>query len=124
MTDKELRRLNRRELLEILIMQTEENEKLRNQLEKAEKELQNKNIVLLQAGSIAQAALQLNGVFEAAEKAAEQYLDSIKNMENDMRKETVSKAIEKNLKSSYGEKIPENEEKEEYIHTEEGTSRS
>ena len=32
------------------------------------------------AGSIAEAALQVNGVFEAAQKACEQYIDNIKNL--------------------------------------------
>lgn len=36
--------------------------------------------ILNNAGSIAEAALQVNGVFEAAQKACEQYIDNIKNL--------------------------------------------
>ena len=60
MTDKELRRLSRRELLEMLIMQMEENEKLSQELETAQEMLRNREIVIERAGSIAEAALALN----------------------------------------------------------------
>ena len=80
MTNRELRRLSRRELLTILIEQLEENEKLRSSLEKAEMELQNRQIILEQAGTMAEAALQLNGVFEAADRAEKQYLENVRRM--------------------------------------------
>ncbi len=79
MTDKELKRLSRAELLEMLIEQMKENEDLRSQLEEANKKLDNRKIIIENSGSIAEAALKLNGVFEAAEKAAEQYLENIKS---------------------------------------------
>ena len=77
MTSKELKRLSRRELLEMLIEQMKENQRLRNRLEQAEAELENRELVSLQAGSMAEAAMQLNGVFEAADKAARQYLENV-----------------------------------------------
>lgn len=80
MTDRELRRLSRSELLEMLIAQMEENESLRHSLEQAQAELKNRRIMVEQAGSIAEAALQLNGVFEAAQKAADQYLENLRCM--------------------------------------------
>ena len=80
MTNRELRRLSRIELLTILIEQLEENEKLRSSLEKAEMELQNRQIILEQAGTMAEAALQLSGVFEAADRAAKQYLENVCRM--------------------------------------------
>lgn len=86
MTDKELRKLNRAELLEMLIEQIEENEKLRSQLDEAYQKLSDRNIIIENSGSIAEAALRLNGIFEAAEKAAEQYLENIKR-KNSSQKE-------------------------------------
>lgn len=80
MTAKELQRLNRHELLEMLIAQTEKIEHLQHQLEAAESELHSKRITIENAGSIAEASLQLNGVFEAAQNAAEEYLENIKRM--------------------------------------------
>ena len=67
MTDKELKRLSRGELLEMLIQQ----------LDAAESALQNREIAITNAGSIAEAALQLNGVFTAAQDACQQYMENI-----------------------------------------------
>ena len=78
---KELKRMNRAELLELLIAQMEENERLEARLDEAEAQLQNRQLVMDHAGSIAEAALALNGVFEAAEAAAQQYLESVRNQE-------------------------------------------
>lgn len=77
MTDEELRRLKRPELLELLVAQEKETAALREKLAKAEQALADRRIQLEEAGDIAQAALQLNGVFEAAQAAAAQYLDTI-----------------------------------------------
>ena len=80
MTDKELRRLSRSELLEMLIAQTEENRQLKIRLERAEAQLRDRRIAVEKAGSLAEAALQLNRVFEAADKAAQQYLENVRLM--------------------------------------------
>lgn len=80
MTDKELRRLSRSELLELLISQMEENEQLKMELEKAQQELKDKRIILKKAGSIAEAAVGLNKIFEAADEAAKQFLESVRQM--------------------------------------------
>ena len=80
MTDKELRRLSRGELLEMLIAQTEENRQLKIRLERAEAQLRDRRIAVEKAGSLAEAALQLNRVFEAADKAAQQYLENVRLM--------------------------------------------
>ena len=80
MTDKELRRLSRGELLEMLIAQTEENRQLKIRLERAETQLRDRRIAVEKAGSLAEAALQLNRVFEDADKAAQQYLENVRLM--------------------------------------------
>ena len=78
MTDKELRRLSRRDLLEMLVAQEKENRKLRQELAEARAKLQDRSISISQAGTMAEAAMALNGVFEAADRAARQFLDNIK----------------------------------------------
>lgn len=80
MTDKELRHLSRSELLELLIAQMEENRKLKKSLEKARTALSDRRIRIEHAGTMAEAALRLNGVFEAADRAARQYLENIRLM--------------------------------------------
>lgn len=77
MTDKELRRLSRSQLLELMLAQSKRIDKLERELEKAQDELENRRIVAEEAGSIAEAALRLSGIFEAAQQAADMYLESV-----------------------------------------------
>jgi hypothetical protein len=78
MTDKELKRLRRAELLEMLLEQTKRVEELEAELERKNRELEDKRVMIGEAGNLAEAALRLNGVFEAAQRAAEQYLENVK----------------------------------------------
>lgn len=78
MTDKELKKLKRAQLLEMLIEQSKEVDSLKKQLQEANEKLEDRRIMIESSGSIAEAALRLNGVFEAAQNAAEQYLENIK----------------------------------------------
>ena len=78
MTEKELRKLNRYQLLELLVMQTERVEKLQKQLEQKEAQFNDQDIRLTTMGSIAEATLELHGVFEAAQAAADTYLAAAK----------------------------------------------
>ena len=77
MTEKEIRRLTRAELLEMLIRQSQEVQK---ELKAAEEALHSRRIALDEAGSIAEASLRLNGVFEAAQNACEQYTENIQTL--------------------------------------------
>lgn len=85
MTEKELRRLSRADLLELLVAQGKETQALRQQLEEAQAALRQREIELEQAGSIAEAALRLNDVFGAAQQAADQYLENIRLLEQKAR---------------------------------------
>lgn len=81
MTSKELMHLNRSELLQLLLTQVEENDRLRSELSGCREQLNDRRIRCENAGSIAEAALQVNGVFEAAQQAAQQYLENIMELE-------------------------------------------
>ena len=63
-----------------MIEQKKELEALKLELEEARKALQNREIMLNEAGSIAIAALQINGIFEAAQAAGQQYLENIQKL--------------------------------------------
>ena len=84
MTEKELRKLGRAELLELLLElllgQAREFEALEQRLNAAEAALQSRQLQLETCGSIAEASLKLNGVFEAAQKAAEQYQQNVERL--------------------------------------------
>lgn len=78
MTEKELKKLNRYQLLELLIIQTERADELQKKLDDAQALLDSRDVKLTVMGSIAEASLQLGGVFEAAQNAADTYLDAAK----------------------------------------------
>lgn len=92
MTEKELRKLNRYQLLELLIIQTERADRLQEQLEAAQKRLNDKDIRLSALGSIAEASLQLCGVFETAQDAADNYLTAAKRQAIEIEEEARQKA--------------------------------
>ena len=73
-----LRKLSKLQLLELLAQQERELQALRKELEEKNAALVDRRIQIENAGSIAEAALKINGVFEAAQKAADQYLESLK----------------------------------------------
>ena len=77
-TQNPLRKLSKLQLLELLAQQERELQALRKELAEKNEALANRQIQLENVGSIAEAALKLNEVFEAAEKAAAQYLYNIK----------------------------------------------
>ena len=58
----------------------EETAHLREELEQAKKSLEKREIALNEAGSIAVAALQINGVFEAAQAASQKYIENIRSL--------------------------------------------
>ena len=80
-----MRKLSRAELLELLLAQTRETERVRKRLERAEEELAQRRLKIQQTGNLAQAVLEVNGVMEAAQEAAQQYLDNIAQMEQETR---------------------------------------
>ena len=81
MKEKELKRLNRAELLQLLLEQTQEMERLREALKKAQDRLEERHLKVTEAGDLAHAVLAVNNVMEAAQQAAQQYIDSIAAME-------------------------------------------
>ncbi len=92
MEEKDLRKLSRTELLELLISQTRRVEELEAQLAEARGQLEQRQIAIDQAGTLAEASLKLNGVFDAAEQAAAQYLENIRRLSG--QQERVCAAME------------------------------
>ena len=90
MTDKELRRLRRDDLLQILINQQRQIDDLTASLERAKEKLDQRDIAVAEAGNIAEAALRLNGVFEAAQASADQYVEQMSARADELRQEAES----------------------------------
>lgn len=80
MAGKELKRLSRADLLELLLRERRENEQLRAEIESLEKQLADRSIAIQNAGSVAEASLRLSGIFSAAQKAADQYLENVRRL--------------------------------------------
>lgn len=77
MADRELRRMHRAELIEIIYALKQNEDQLKAQNAALTAQLQDRQLRLESAGSIAQAALELNNVFAAAQAAADDYLHSV-----------------------------------------------
>ena len=78
MADRDLRRLSRRELIEIIYALKEKEEALTKENEDLRAALSNREIAISHAGSIAEAALALNDIFAQAQAAADVYLASVR----------------------------------------------
>ena len=78
MTDKEFKRLNRSQLIEIIYQFQLKQDELIAENERLSKELADKRLRVTQAGNIAEAALAVNNVMQDAQNAAQQYLDEIR----------------------------------------------
>ena len=85
--NKELKKLNRKELLELLLEQTKRIEELENEIDNLNKKLESKKVIFKNAGSLADAALQLSGIFSVAQEAADIYLSNIKDLKEKEQKE-------------------------------------
>ena len=105
--------MSRGELLEMLIAQTEENGKLKQELEEVRAALRDKQIAIENAGSIAEASIQLNGVLEAAQAAAEQYLENLR--QRCSQQDSIVQTIQAEAEKKAAAIIAEAEEKAEAI---------
>lgn len=99
MTDQELRRLSRADLIDIIYTLQQQKEQAEQQLAQAQAQLQDRQLRLASAGSIAEAALSLNGVFDAAQ-AADQYLQAVRTSaaETQAQKEQILVDAERQAK--------------------------
>ena len=84
MTSKEMKNLRRSDLLKMLLEMSRENEKLREQNALLRSKLQERQVTIENCGSLAEAALQLSGIFQAAEEACALYTENIRARSADL----------------------------------------
>lgn len=77
MTDKEFKRLSRSQLIDIIYQLQIKQEELIAENEKLSKALADKRILVSEAGNIAEAALDIHNVMQAAQDAATHYFEEI-----------------------------------------------
>ena len=80
MTDKEFKNLSKAQLIDIIYQLQVQVDKLTEQKQKLDEALADKHIRINSAGSIADAALEINGCFRSAQNAAELYLAEIRKL--------------------------------------------
>lgn len=102
MDNKELRKMSRKDLLEILLEQTKRIEELEIELEKVNSELDERKSSLKEVGSLAEASLILSNIFKSADETVDVYIRNVKEL---MRKE--EKNIRKELRELKKKKIEE-----------------
>ncbi len=94
MTEKELKKLNRYQLLELLVMQTERADSLEKQVEELQARLDDRELRFARLGSVAEAAVCVSEVFEAAQRAADLYLEAAKKQADELLEQARSQAEE------------------------------
>lgn len=93
MTDRQLRKANRADLLKLLLEEKKTNEALRAEIQQLQQTLENRQIRMDQAGSLAEAALKLSGIFDAAETACQHYTENIRALSG--RQEEICRKMER-----------------------------
>ena len=86
MISKELKKLNRRELVDVIYQLKKNEEQMQEQIAALEVELQDRRIHLSVAGSIAEVATDITGIFSVAQSTADLYLQEISAMKEDAEK--------------------------------------
>ena len=79
MAKNDLRKLGRADLLRLLLEAEEENDRLKEQVAVLRAQLEDRTLRMENCGDLAAAALELNGVFVAAEEACRQYTENIRS---------------------------------------------
>ena len=87
MIDKNLKKLGRRELVDIIYQLKKNEQQMQGKIAELEKELQDKRIRLSKAGSIADAAAGITDIFSSAQLTADLYLNEINCKREETEKE-------------------------------------
>ena len=104
MTDKEFKRLSRAQLIEIIYQFQLKEEELNAENQRLKTELADKRLRMEKAGNLAEAVLEINQVMYAAQTAAQQYLDEIRNMRDETEAE-CRRMLEQTRRKVTGESI-------------------
>ena len=90
MTDKEFKRLSRSQLIDIIYQFQIKQDELETENRRLSKALADKRIRISQAGSIAEAALEMHNVMQSAQEAAAVYLEEIRIMRDETAEQCQS----------------------------------
>ena len=99
MTEKELRKLRRAELLELLVEEGRVVERLQKEVTELRAEAEQRRIAIEKAGSIAEASLSLTKIFDEAQEAARMYLENIERRSEEQDRINASRDEENRKKA-------------------------
>ena len=94
MTDKEFKRLSRSQLIEIIYQLQLKQEELTADNEKLLKELEDRRLRISKAGNVAEAALEVHNVMQAAQDAVEHYKEEMEIRVNNEYQRILKEAKE------------------------------
>ena len=97
MTDKEFRKLKRGDLFAIIYEYQKKQEELVKEIDELRAQLESKNLKISKAGSIAEAVVGLDLLFETAQKTADDYVEQVRlaNEEAEKKAAGIIKQAEK-----------------------------
>ena len=87
MVSKELKKLNRGELIEVIYQMKKNEQQMQDEIASLQEELQERRIRVSVAGSIAEAAVSVTNLFSAAQATADLYLQEIACMKAETEQE-------------------------------------
>ena len=93
MKEKEIKKLGRKELVDIIYQLKQNDTELREEIKTLKEELSDKHIRLSEAGSIAEASLAVSDIFKTAQEAANIYLEEITLLKIEAKKECEAKIL-------------------------------
>lgn len=117
MQQNELHKLGKTDLLTLIYKQEKQIKSLTKEVNDLKRQLDDRTIQMKEAGSIAEASLKINKIFETAQQAADEYLESIKKIngpsqgymqtDNDITKDELNNNEENNIlsKNTYEKQI-------------------
>ena len=77
MTDKEFKRLSRSQLIDVIYQLQLKQDELTAENERLSKELEDRRILVSKAGNVAEAALEIHNVMQAAQEGVEHYREEM-----------------------------------------------
>ena len=101
MVSKELKRLSRRELVDIIYQLKKNEQQMQDEISELKKALEDKRIRISTVGSISEAAAEITNIFSAAQETANLYLNEIACMKAETEAE-CKKIIEEANQTANG----------------------
>ncbi len=115
MTDKEFKRLKRSDLIYIIYEYQKKQEELLKENDELREKLKEKEMKISTAGSLAEISAKLNGLFEAAQQTADDYISGIVNTakaEADKKAEAIVNEAKEKARKIISDANKEIEEKD------------